>query len=406
MNRLRMLRLSNGWSLAELAKKTQNNISKTTLSDYETGKTNITAKDLLVLARALQILPYLILKPANYTITILDFYKDSNSNKNNQEETEAQLIRTLEECQIVLEEIATFEIQPEIKQWPTYPVKERADVEQAAIALREHWQLGQEPIHNLTDMLERHGVRVVALSEVPKGFQGLSAKIEHHQTEQHQTEHLSYGLAYVAGSTGERQRSTLAHQLGHVVLDISPDLNEEDIVQSFAAAFLMPKEQMHKMFGQHVKQLNVPILRILKQFFGASMQTIVYRAKELGIIDAKQYSSFFKYMNKQGWPTVEPYPLPEETSVYWQLLKDREADLPYLPTIYQEESRYWKMAELLENVDREWIVSWLHDKYDEDDDDNDDEYDDEISDIFAAVCEDENVFFQQPKNLTLKVQED
>lgn len=373
MNRLRMLRLSKGWSLAELAKQTQNNVSKTTLSDYETGKTNITATNIRILARAFQVLPSVILEPANYTITPLAFRKNKELGKKNQEETEAQLIRTLEERQTMLDQIGESEIKPEIKQWPTYPVKERADVEQAAIALREHWQLGQEPIHNLTDMLERHGARVVALSEVPKGFHGLSAKIAHHHAE-----HLSYGLAYVAGSTGERQRSTLAHELGHVVLDISPDLDEEKIVQSFAAAFLMPKEQMYKMFGQHVIQLNVSTLRILKRFFGTSMQAIVYRAKELGIIEASKYRSFFKYMSKQGWRKAEPYPLPEETSGYWQMLNEQVADVPSTPTISRAERRERMFAQLAETTDLGLDMEWLEadltsEMYIEEEEETDDE---------------------------------
>ena len=39
---------------------------------------------------------------------------------------------------------------------------------------------------------------------------------------------------------GERQRFTLAHELGHLVMDVAAKLDEKKAMQRFAGVFLMP----------------------------------------------------------------------------------------------------------------------------------------------------------------------
>ena len=50
---------------------------------------------------------------------------------------------------------------------------------------------------------------------------------------------------------GERKRFTLAHELGHMVLDPNPDVNAEKASHRFAGAFLMPAEALWREVGKH-----------------------------------------------------------------------------------------------------------------------------------------------------------
>ena len=53
------------------------------------------------------------------------------------------------------------------------------------------------------------------------------------------------------GDLGERQRFTVAHEIGHMVLDVSPKLNEEKAAHRFAGALLMPAETLRAEIGKH-----------------------------------------------------------------------------------------------------------------------------------------------------------
>ena len=50
---------------------------------------------------------------------------------------------------------------------------------------------------------------------------------------------------------GERQRLTIAHELGHMVLEIGAKVDDEKAAYRFAGAFLMPAEVLWATIGKH-----------------------------------------------------------------------------------------------------------------------------------------------------------
>jgi Zn-dependent peptidase ImmA (M78 family) len=112
-----------------------------------------------------------------------------------------------------------------------------------------------------------------------------------------------------ANTWSERKRFTLAHELGHLLMDVRPGVDAEKAANRFAGAFLMPVEALWREIGQHRTMISLGELLRLKALFGASFQAIVYRCHDLGIISDARYRRLFQIFNENGWrkpPFKEP----------------------------------------------------------------------------------------------------
>ena len=105
---------------------------------------------------------------------------------------------------------------------------------------------------------------------------------------------------------GDRQRLNIAHELGHILLDGSEEKLEEKAAFRFAAAFLFPKEIAIQELGKYRTKLGIDELYLLKHKYGISMQAIIYRAKDLGIIKKGYFKKLFISFSKQGFRVEEP----------------------------------------------------------------------------------------------------
>ena len=96
----------------------------------------------------------------------------------------------------------------------------------AALGLRIHWGLGLDPIPNLAEPLEERGIKVLAM-DLPD-IDGLTARVRREKGAPASV------VVVNRGDWGEWQRFTVAHELGHMVLDVSTKLNEEKAAHRFA----------------------------------------------------------------------------------------------------------------------------------------------------------------------------
>jgi Zn-dependent peptidase ImmA (M78 family) len=111
----------------------------------------------------------------------------------------------------------------------------------------------------------------------------------------------------------ERKRFTLAHELGHMVMEVRPGVDAEKAANRFAGAFLMPTEAVWGEIGKHRTTISLGELLRLKELFGASFQAIVYRCHDLGILGDAAYRRMLQVFNEYGWrkpPYQEPGALP------------------------------------------------------------------------------------------------
>ena len=176
-----------------------------------------------------------------------------------------------------------------------FPVRMMDDVELAADTLRDRWDLGLDPIENLVDVLEMHGIKVGLIETSPR-FDALTFECSDGQPV----------IALNKRMSGDRQRFTLAHELGHIVLELSGDLDEELAGNRFAGAFLVPAEMARAELNGKRTRLDVYELYQLKHKYGMSMQAWCYRANDLGIIQDSQFVRLQKMFAVKKWRTQEP----------------------------------------------------------------------------------------------------
>lgn len=176
--------------------------------------------------------------------------------------------------------------------------------EDAAVQLRTEWGLGLDPISNLTATVEDHGIRM-ALIEGSPDFDACIA----------QSSELGYMIVLKKGVPGDRQRFSLAHELGHLVLEVAAEVNEEDACNRFAGALLVPLQRVRTELGPHRDSLGLGELEVLKIKYGLSMQSWIHRAQEAGVLSRRQAKRQLQMFKRNGWKIAEPgtQVLPEET---------------------------------------------------------------------------------------------
>ncbi|MFU8832821.1 MAG: helix-turn-helix domain-containing protein [Wenzhouxiangella sp.] len=164
-------------------------------------------------------------------------------------------------------------------------------VEGLALALRDAWELGHNPIPDLIDTLEERGIRVITVSgDEDEHFDGLSAE-------------CCGGMPVVvvgSGWPGDRQRFTLAHELGHLVLQgrLAEGVKGEKAANRFAGAFLAPRDALVRILGPRRKALELQELILLKAEYGLSVQSLLHRVEDLGILPVtacKAIRNFLKH---------------------------------------------------------------------------------------------------------------
>ena len=170
------------------------------------------------------------------------------------------------------------------------------EIEKLASNLRQYWGLGEEPIYDVVSLLERNGVIVSVLKSESKKIDGFT-----------QVYKSNGKLRYCVILDDEkhsmaRRNFSAAHELGHIILHtyINPEEFETDRIKiekqanKFASSFLLPRNSFKKDL---VNPLNYELYVTLKLKWRVSIQAMIMRAKDLGLIDYYQYTSLFKKYN-------------------------------------------------------------------------------------------------------------
>ena len=181
----------------------------------------------------------------------------------------------------------------------------------AAAMLREAWGLGSEPIGNMVQLLERHGIRVLSLCE--QNARGLSAFTFWGEG------NTPFVYLNMVNST-ERSRFDAAHELGHLVLHRHADasnVNVEREADRFASAFLIPKTDLIR----HKSVPTITNLRLNKRRWKVSVAALVRAYRDNGLIDERRYKHLNIELSRRGWGKEEPDQAPREISGTWSVIK-------------------------------------------------------------------------------------
>lgn len=301
--RIRQARIAAHLSMRELAVKV--GVSHTAIAKYERDHIAPGPSTLIRLARVLDVRTEYFFREQRVELSAPAYRKRSRLPVRSQAAIEAGLKSALElyffvEDLFPAERQVQFDFKPE-------PVEEIEDAEAAAESLRRAWDLGSDPVEDLTARLEDHGVKVLILPPRP-GFDGFSCWAN-------QTIPV---IACPSGGAGDRQRFSLAHELGHLLLRVVGDVDPEKAAHRFAGALLAPRHAVYRELGRKRRRLALDELLLLKQEYGMSMQAWTRRALDLDVITQVTYRHTCQLFAKLRWRTQEPGDeVPEERP--WRL---------------------------------------------------------------------------------------
>lgn len=124
---------------------------------------------------------------------------------------------------------------------------------------------------------------------------------------------------------GDRQRFTVAHAIGHLVLHAGRGApksadeasRREREAHRFASAFLAPGDAVLHDLEEHGGRVTLTTLARLKEKWGFSIKAFVVRFRQLGVIDDAQARSLYKQISARKWNKSEPVVVGNESAVWF-----------------------------------------------------------------------------------------
>jgi len=303
--RLKQLRLARGWSLDELSGSLEGLVTKQALSKYEKGLSQPSVRVVTKIAELFGVKTAHLFAEPTVHVEPLAYRKCASLPKHDKNMVEGMVSQSLEE-RIALQE-KVCEAFPLNLPSQKYRVTSLADAEQAAIQLRKFWELGTSPISSVVGLLEDQFIHVFTITTSSEKFDGISAKATNDSGAV-----IAVAVVSRDGVPGERQRFSLMHEVGHLVLDVVGSIDEEKASHRFAGAFLAPADQLRREIGASRTSVQIRELLMLKRRFGVSVQALAYRLRDLGIINDSGYKWLCIQFNHNRMRKNEPEPLPQE----------------------------------------------------------------------------------------------
>ena len=300
--RVRNSRAAAGLSLRELEARIGNRVTAQAISKYERNESMPGSAVLIALADALDVSVDYLTGDTEVILESVEFRKKGFTSRREEARVEASVLCLMERYLAVEDALGLPSVAWDKPRQAPWPVShDPAEAEPAARELRALWGLGLDPIPNLVDLLEERGVKVLAMQSA--SIDGLTARVRRGGGE------AASVVVVNAHHWGERQRFTLAHELGHMALDVARKVNGEKAAHWFAGAFLMPAETLRAEVGRRRAAMGWAELFELKRIFGVSVQALTYRCKDLGVFSPSLFRRLFDEFVRRGWRTP-PYKEP------------------------------------------------------------------------------------------------
>lgn len=283
---VRRLRVAHGLSQKALAAKA--GLSLPALKNLELARTAARVRTLQTVAAALDVKLADLLKPARELKTVRFRSKKRMRNRENILAAAARWCEDFDYLENLLDSQVGFalkELEPKI---------DRGRPEEAAGLCRCRLGLKpDEPIHDLTGLLEHAGVKVHTVRVQSDGFFGLSIGEE------------DCGPAVVVNAweriTVERRIFSAAHELGHLLLhpaafnvDMTKENErEEKEADRFAGHFLLPDAGFRKEWNAAAGLHWVDRVLKVKSIFRVSYKTVLFRLMENSALDNSAWKRFY-----------------------------------------------------------------------------------------------------------------
>ncbi len=309
--RLKIARAASGLSLRDLAARIDDLVTAQAIGKYERDEDMPSSRVLVALARALGVSEDYLLSTEEMELEGVEFRKKEMTSKREEALVQGKALHLLERYLVVEDALQLPSVEWDRPREAPYTICGAADAEIAARAIRTSWGLGIDPIKNLSELLEERGIKLLSVDLLD--IDGLTACVKRKNGK-------SIPVIVTKSNTwSERKRFTLAHEIGHMVMEVreeDPSKREklsEKAANRFAGAFLMPQEALWAEIGKLRTNISIGEFSHLKKIFGASFQAITYRCLDLGIISGPVFRRLFQMFDKEGWrnpPFEEPGALP------------------------------------------------------------------------------------------------
>ena len=208
-------------------------------------------------------------------------------------------------------------------------LKSSGDFEKDAVQLRNQLSIPKKgPIEDVIAILENQGILVIMLDFDNRHFSGMNGTVN--------------GYPYIVvnkNMTAERIRSTISHELTHMMFELDDDINEEQFATEVSGAFLITKEDILREMGVRRSAITKDFTLICKEY-GISMYLLVVRASQAKVISSSVAQCFYIKAGKAGWRTNEPSRIKEEKPLLFEQLVFR--------AINEEDISIQKGVELLQ----------------------------------------------------------
>lgn len=306
---LKYYRLKNAMSKKELAE--QASVSPMAISNYENGKRK---PDMDMLKRMAMILgvrvsDFLAIRDKKLVFCHGEFRKNSTLSVAQQDYVRESVEEYFNRFMTIVE-ILGGEVLP--KAPDTGVLRLSGDSESDAQALRKHLNLAVDgPIDNLIEILENKGVLMYVCEIDNDKFSGMNGFVN--------------GCPYIVINkkmSPERKRSTIVHELSHLMFKWPGDMEDrkiEALSTAISGAFLFPKTDAIRELGVRRTAVSKDML-LVAQEYGISMYLLVKRAQLSGIISASLEQGFYIDASKAGWRKNEPHRIENEVPTLFEQL--------------------------------------------------------------------------------------
>lgn len=303
--RLRLSRLAAGLSLRQLAAAIDHAVSAQAIGQYERGRMLPGSQVAMRLAEALAVPLAYLLSPLPMRLQTVEFRRGRALPARQRNLVQAAVLEHLDRYLQVENLLNLSHAGWRAPPGAPYAVADPADAETAAERVRRAWSLGQGPLVRLTEEVERRGVKVL-LMDFPLSVDGLSCRVL-------QPDNASVPVIVVSSlKPPERQRFVLAHEVGHIVLEVTDPARLEAACDRFAGALLLPSEAVRAYLGSRRYAFAHEEIRDIAGLFGVSGMAVLERLVELDIITAATRRRAARTLNRMA--RVPPAPPIDEQS--------------------------------------------------------------------------------------------
>lgn len=286
--RLKQARKMRGFSLEALSKSMDNSISRQAINKYEQGKMMPDSNILIALSTSLGVKVDFFFRPYTVEVGQVDFRKKSKFSAIKSQALKERVHEELERY-LEIEQISGSDSRFTLTQ------KEVSSLESArafALEVRDRFQLGQDGISNVIEVLEDNGIKVIEVEE-NESFDGLCG-------------YANGDIPIIVVNSkfkAERKRFTALHELGHLLMRLPPDMEHKEmeaICNAFANEMLIPYSVLVARIGSKRHDISLAELTDIQIQFGISVEALMYSLNQQGVISENRYKYFNIKKNTYG----------------------------------------------------------------------------------------------------------